>query len=810
MNITLQRFALIALAVCLWPLHAFAAESDGFVVKDIRIEGLQRLPVERVYAALPVAQGDYMDSQAVAETVRRLYGSGDFEDVQIGREGDQLVVVLSERPAIARLEIKGNKSIDEKQLKAGLKDAGLAEGEMFRRSTLEGVTGELQRQYVAQGRYDAHVEAEAVPLPRNRVALNIKIYEGSSARIRDINIVGNTQFDEKELRSVFELKPKGWWPISGRSRYSRERLSGDLEALRSFYLDRGYINFSVESTQVAVTPDRNSVYITINVDEGQRYNVGEVKLAGDIPIDETLLEPLIIVEKGETFSQRKVTYSTDLLSRRLGNEGYTFAEVNDFAEVNEETGEVDIVLYVDPGRKHYVRNVNFTGNIKTHDEVLRRELRQFEGAPANTALIDLSRERLQRLGFFSHVETDTPKVNDADDMVDVDFEVEEQPSGSIGANVGYSDASGFIFGANVSQNNFMGTGNRVSFGLSRSDIRESYNFSYLNPYYTLDGVSRGVSVYYSKIDFKKAYVASYAADRLGGTLHYGYPISEYSRLDFGVGVDNIKLKTGPWVAVDIENFLEKKGNSFDLFKGEIGLSTSTLNRGVMPDRGWSSSVGLELATPGSDYTFYKLNLEGQYYFPITNHWTLRAKAGVGYGSGYGDEKVLPFFENYYAGGIGSVRGFRSRSLGPRSPATRYENPPPYEDADGNMIYPVCSDTSCTQDRDPDPMGGNLLVESSLELIFPTPFAPESRSLRTFLFVDAGQVFQTGMKSHYNSATQWSGRYHSFDVDDIRYSAGVGLTWLTAIGPLGFSLGRPLNKKSGDESEFFQFTLGHVF
>lgn len=799
MKITLQRLGIILVAVCIWPLNTLAAESVKFQVKDIRIEGLQRLPVERVYAVLPVSKGDYMDNQTVAEIVRRLYSSGDFEDVQVGREGDQLVVVLSERPAIARLDIKGNKSIDEKQLKAGLKDAGLAEGEMFRRSTLEGVTGELQRQYVAQGRYDAHVETEAIPLPRNRVAIDIKIYEGSSARIRDINIVGNKQFDEKELRSVFELKPKGWWPISGRSRYSRERLSGDLEALRSHYLDRGYINFSVESTQVAVTPDRNSVYITINVDEGQRYNVGEIKFAGDIPIDEALLEPLVMIESGEVFSQRKVTYSTDLLSRRLGNEGYTFAEVHDYAAVNEETGEVDIVLYVDSGRKNYVRKINFTGNAKTHDEVIRRELRQFEGAPANTALIDLSRERLQRLGFFSHVETETPKVSDADDMVDVEFSVEEQPSGSIGANVGYSDASGFIFGANVSQNNFMGTGNRVSFGLSRSDIRESYNFSYLNPYYTLDGVSRGISLYYSKIDFKKAYVASYAADRLGATLHYGYPISEYSRLDFGVGVDNIKLKTGPWVAVDINDFLTKKGRDFDLFKGEMGLYTSTLNRGIMPDRGWSSSIGLELAAPGSDYTFYKVNLEGQYYFPITDKWTLRASADVGYGSGYGDEKMLPFFENYYSGGIGSVRGYRARSLGPRSPALNLEE--------------VCWDdpTSCQQDRDPDPMGGNLLVESSLELIFPTPFAAESRSLRTFLFVDAGQTFQTGVKSSdYKSSETWSGRYNSFDVNDLRYSAGVGLTWLTAIGPLGFSLGRPLNKKPGDESEFFQFTLGHVF
>jgi len=786
--------ALLTLSVT----HVTAQEFAQFRVQDIRIEGLQRLPAERIYSVLPVSKGDVVDERAVAETVRRLYASGDFEDVQVGRDNNSLVLILAERPSIAKLDIKGNKSIDSKQLKAGLKDAGLAEGEMFRRSTLDGITGELQRQYVAQGRYDASVEAEAVPLPRNRVALNIKIFEGSSARIRDINIVGNQTFSDKELRSVFQLKPKGWWPISGRSRYSKERLGGDLESLRSYYLDRGYINFSIESTQVSVTPDRESVYITINVDEGQRYNVGSVRLAGDIPVDEKLLEPLLVIEPGDTFSQQKATYTTELLSRRLGNEGYTFAEVQDHAEVNEETGEVDVVMYVQPGRKTYVNKVNFAGNIKTQDEVLRRELRQFEGAPANAALIDLSRERLERLGYFSQVEVDTPQVPNADDLVDVNYKVEEQPSGSIGANIGYSDGNGLIFGANVSQNNFMGTGNHVSFGLSRSDIRESYDFSYLNPYYTLDGVSRGFSLYYSKIDFKKAYVASYAADRLGAALNYGYPISEYSRLNFGVGVDNIKIRTGSWVAVDIYDFLEKEGNKFDLFKADASLRTSTLNRGFLADRGWSSSINFELASPGSDYTFYKVNLEGEYYFPLTNRWTLRAKGDVGYGDGYGDNKDLPFFENFYAGGIGSVRSYRSRSLGPRSPAVRYEH------ADD------CGAGNCTQDPDPDPMGGNLLVEASLELIFPTPFAAESRSLRTFLFLDGGQVFQTGASRSYLSSDRWSNRHTSFDLDELRYSAGVGLTWLTAIGPLGFSFGRPLNKKSGDESEFFQFTLGHVF
>ncbi|MBA3980153.1 MAG: outer membrane protein assembly factor BamA [Alcanivorax sp.] len=782
-----MRFVLVLLA-CAWlagtAFFQAAAASERFRVSDIRIEGLQRLPVDRVFSALPIQSGDMVGTSEVAEAVRRLYASGDFEDVQIGRDGDQLVILVSERPSVARLEIKGNRSIDESALRQGLRDAGLAEGEVFRRATLEMISGELQRQYVAQGRYDAQIETEAVPLPRNRVALNINIYEGSPARIRDINIVGNEVFSDRELRSIFELRPRRpWWPFGSRHRYSRERLSGDLERLRSYYLDRGYINFSMESTQVGVTPDRSEVYITINVDEGKRYRVGNVELAGDIPIDEDQLTPLLVIQEGQVFSQQLATYTADLLTRRLGNEGYSFAQVNDFPEVNEDDETVNITFYVDPGRKVYVRRVNFSGNVKTQDEVLRRELRQFEGAPANTALVDLSRQRLQRLGYFGLVEADTPRVVGAEDLVDVDFTVEEQPSGSIGANIGYSEASGAIFGASVSQNNFMGTGNRVSFAISRSDIRESYSFSHFNPYYTLDGVSRGFNLYYSKIDFGRAVVASYAADRLGGAVNFGYPISETSRLDFGVGVDNIDITVGDFVAIDILRFLEAKGYEFNFLKANASWQKSTLNRGILPDRGWSQRAGIEASVPGSDYLFYKLTWSGQRYFPMARNWTLRARSDIGYGDGYGDERVLPFFENFYAGGIGSVRGYRSRSLGVRSPAAIFEfqNPP-------------------VEDPDPDPLGGNFLVEGSLELIFPTPFAPDSRNVRTFLFVDGGQVFETEVEN---------ARF-DFDADEIRYAAGVGLTWLTAIGPLSFNFARPLNKQSGDDTEFFQFSLGQVF
>ncbi|MCK0152667.1 outer membrane protein assembly factor BamA [Alcanivorax sp. S6407] len=770
--------------VCLFAVSL--ANANGmlpFKVHDIRVEGLQRLPVERVYAELPIQAGDTVTRESVVRAVQTLFASGNFEDVQLGRDGDDLVVVVAERPSIARIELSGNKSIDEENLRKGLTEAGLAEGEVFQRSTLESIAGELERQYVSQGRYGASIKTESIALPRNRVALKIEIYEGKAARIRDINIVGNQLFDDEELLEDFELHSTGFWSfIKGDDKYSREKLSGDLERLRSFYLDRGYINFSIESTQVSVTPDRRSVFVTLNVVEGEQYTVNEVKLAGDLVVEEEQLKPLLIVKKGQVFSQQLVTYTNDLIKRRLGNEGYTFAEVRgQDHNADDENNTVDVTFYVEPGRKVYVRRINFSGNAKTTDEVVRRELRQFENAPANTSLVDLSRQRLQRLGYFSVVQADTPRVPNTEDLVDVEYTVEEQPSGSIGANVGYSDASGFIFGANVTQNNWRGSGNRVSFALSRSDVRDSYSFSHYNPYYTLDGVSRGFSLFFSEIDYDQTSVASYAADRLGGSVTFGYPISEYSRLSFGGTYERTDITTGDFVAVDIANFLITEGYLFDEYKLNASLSTSTLNRGIFPDRGWSSTLGLEVAVPGSDYGFYRANWTGQKYFPITQRWTLRMRSDVAYGDGYGSDPVLPFFENYYSGGIGSVRGYESRSLGPRSEGLSYF-------------------LNGTVDPDPDPIGGNLLTEASIELIFPTPFAPESRSVRTFLFVDAGNVFET----------ERDDIFADFEPQDIRTAAGIGLSWLTAIGPLSFNLAKALNDQPGDDTEVFQFSLGQTF
>lgn len=784
--------AMLAL-VCLMSAVSAWAQSVPFRVADIRVEGLQRLPVERVFRHLAIQKGDLVDRARLAEGVRSLYSGGDFDNVELARDGDVLLVIVQERPSIARIDISGNKSIETEELLKGLKAAGLTAGEVFKRSTLEGITGELERQYVSQGRYGASIETETTPLPRNRIALDIRINEGKPARIRDINIVGNEAFTDEELLKDFQLRASHLFSFfKGDDKYSRERLAGDLERLRSYYLDRGYVNAVIESTQVTVTPDRREVYIALSVTEGKRYKVRNVRLEGDLVVAEDQLTPLLVVREGQIFSQQLLTYTSDLLTRRLGNEGYTFAEVNGFTETNDEDDTVDVTFVVNPGRKVYVRRISFAGNNKTVDEVLRRELRQFEQAPANSALINLSRERLQRLGFFSTVEAETPRVPGAEDLVDVVYKVEEQPSGSIGANIGYSDASGLIFGANVSQNNFMGTGNRVSFALSRSDVRDSYNFSYLNPYYTLDGVSRGFSVYYTETDFSQTQVTEYGANRFGAAVNYGYPISEYARLNFGFGVDELEIVTGQYVAYVVQEFLNRQQqNNFRSLKLNGSWQISTLNRGLFPDRGWSQSVGVEVAVPGSDYQFYKVNWTGQRFFPLSRRLTLRARGDVAFGDGYGDDLMLPFYENYYSGGMGSVRGYRARTLGPVSgtylSVSNCENDPP----------------SCQPDPRPDPVGGNLLTEASLELLFPPPFAPDSRSVRTFFFFDVGNVWQTELSSGDEGAL-------SPALDELRYSAGVGLSWLTAIGPIGFSFARPLGKQPGDDTEVFQFSLGQTF
>lgn len=783
----MKRYLLPALLLILLAPGAFA---DAFQISDIRINGLQRVSAGSVFSALPLDIGQQVDDQALVEASRSLFRTGFFEDIQLGRDGNALVITVVERPSIAAIELEGNKAIESEALLAGLTAAGLAEGEIFQQATLDGVRNELLRQYVAQGRYSAGIETEVVAEPRNRVTLKIDINEGSVASIKNVNVVGNTVFTNDELTDLFELKSSNLLSFfRNDDKYSREKLSGDLERLRSWYLDRGYINMDIASTQVSITPDKKNVYVTVNVNEGELYTVSDVRLSGDLVVAEPEVRDLLLIEPGQVFSRQVMTSTSDLISRRLGNEGYTFANVNGIPDVNEEDRTVAVTFFVDPGKRAYVNRINFRGNTKTDDEVLRREMRQMEGGWASTYLIDQSKVRLERLGFFKEVDVETVQVPGADDLIDVNYTVEEQPSGSITASLGFAQGTGLILGGSISQNNFFGSGNRVSISANRSEYQTALSFGFLNPYFTVDGVSLGYNAFYRTTDYDELNVdiSSYAVDSYGAGFNIGYPISDTSRLSFGLTAQQDEIKEGVFTVQEIRDFLDTEGDSFTNFKFNTTWSQSTLNRGVFPDRGFSQSASLETTLPGSDLYFYKLDYRAQRFFPVSEALTLRMHTNLGYADRFGSTQRVPFYEHYYAGGIGSVRGFRDSTLGPKS-------------------TPSLNDP----DRDELPFGGNIKVTGGAELIFPVPFIQDQRSLRTVLFVDAGNVYDKYCSSNNLPSGDANPGCGKFDAGELRYSAGVGLSWITALGPLGFSLAAPLNSESADDTQVFQFTLGQTF
>ncbi|MBD9514058.1 MULTISPECIES: outer membrane protein assembly factor BamA [Pseudomonadaceae] len=791
----MKRFLLPA---ALSALMIAQVHAESFTVSDIRVNGLQRVSAGSVFAALPLNVGEQIDDRRLVEATRSLFKTGFFQDIQLSRDGNVLIVNVVERPSISSIEIEGNKAITTEDLMKGLKQSGLSEGEIFQRATLEGVRNELQRQYVAQGRYSAEIETEVVPQPRNRVALKININEGTVAAIAHVNVVGNTVFSEEDLTDLFELKTTNWLSFfKNDDKYSREKLSGDLERLRSYYLDRGYIHMDIASTQVSITPDKKHVYITVNVNEGEKYTVSDVKLSGDLKVPEDEVKKLLLVKKGQVFSRKVMTTTSDLITRRLGNEGYTFANVNGVPEPNDENKTVSITYVVDPGKRAYVNRINFRGNTKTEDEVLRREMRQMEGGWASTYLIDQSKQRLERLGYFKEVNVETPAVPGTDDQVDVNYSVEEQPSGSITASVGFAQSAGLILGGSISQNNFLGTGNKVSIGLTKSDYQTRYNFGFVDPYWTVDGVSLGYNAFYRKTDYDEldVDVSSYSVNSLGAGVSIGYPISETSRLTYGLTVQRDDIDTGAYTVDEIFDFIEKEGDSFTNFKASIGWSESTLNKGVLANRGHSQSLVLETTIPGSDLSFYKLDYRGQIFAPLTENYTMRFHTELGYGGAYGDTDRLPFYENYYAGGFNSVRGFKDSSLGPRSTPSKARSNGDGPDADGRYTDP---------DQDPEAFGGNILITGGAELLFPLPFVKDQRQLRTVLFYDIGNVFDTDCPI---STTQGC---DGVKFQDMAMSAGVGLTWITALGPLSFSLATPIKKPDNAETQIFQFSLGQTF
>lgn len=796
---------------CLAFLSFMAVAFDEFIITDIRIVGLQRVSIGSIFTAIPVSVGDKMNQGKVSEITKALFSTAQFNDIQVGKDGNALLISVLERPSISAIELDGNKALKSEDLLKGLEGAGIAEGQVYKRSTLNGMKSELVRQYASQGRYGAGVEIETINKPRNTIELKIIIDEGKSAKIKKVNIIGNEVFSDSDLMAGFELQEGKWYSfLSNKDKYSKEKLKGDIENLESFYLDRGYLKFSIESSQVSVSKDKKDVFITLSISEGVQYTIDEVNVIGDMPIEEKMYTPILDGLKDQIYSQAQITSIEEYLVNYLGNEGYTFAEVTGNPEINVEENTVSLIFLVQPGNRTYARKILFSGNYLTNDEVLRREMRQFEGAWASDNLIEGSKVRLERLGFFKEVSVETIPVPGTEDQVDIEFTVEEESTSSIGGSIGYSDF-GMNLGLNLSDNNFLGTGNRFNLAINKSVYQEAYNISFFDPYFTMDGVSRGYSVYYRVTDYGEYNVANYLTNSMGGGVQFGYPISDTTRIGLNLNIDNTDIDPGSLPSREIADFLASEGTVFDVLKAQAVWSRMTLNRGMFPTYGSSTDVMLQVTIPGSDLSYFKVDLKQKFYRPLGfANLVFGFNGELGYIGTYGDTEKTPFFENFYSGGPRSIRGFESNTLGPRvTPAPCYE----FNAKTGECPLIIDTDFDGTPDaiaQNPygyqqlrDPIGGNFLVEGSMQMIFKLPMIEDQRSMRSAFFLDFGNVFSTDCQPYQINCYEAS-------FDEMKYSVGVGVTWITGFGPMSFSFSQPFNDGIYDRTEEFQFTIGTVF
>ncbi len=759
----LCRYLILSIGLLVAVSGVYAAD---FVVRDIQVEGLQRISAGTVFNYLPVQVGSSISEKDYPDIIRALFKTGFFTDVNLERKGNVLVVTVVERPAIAEVKITGNSDISTEDLQKSLKEVGLAEGRVFDRALLDKVEQELLRLYYSRGRYAVQVKSQVQPLERNRVAVNIDIAEGAVASISQINIVGNKAFTEKELLGKLQSSTGGWFSFFSKDdQYSKQKLAADIETLRSFYLDRGYLKFNVDSSQVSITPDKKDVYVTINITEGEPYIIQDVQLTGDFGVvPEADLRALITLKPGETFSRAKVTETAKAVGERLGQEGYAFANVNTVPQVDDATQKVTLNFIVDPGKRVYVRRVNFQGNIKTQDEVLRREMRQMEGSWFSTKDIDRSKTRLQRLEYLESVNIETPAVPGASDQVDANFTVVERPSGSLMFGIGYGQESGILLNASVTQNNFLGTGNQLGLVLNNSQAGDNYSFSYTNPYYTPDGVSLGFRAFYQTIDGAQLNTANYVRNAAGALVNFGFPLNEFDTLRLSPGYQHIWIGTTTNTPIEIFEYLKENGDTYDQLTLDASWARDSRNRTIFPSSGSLNQIAGQFALPGSTAEFYKLNYRSINYFQLANWLTWSVGGEIGYGDGYSNTGGLPFFENFFAGGLRSVRGWKSNTLGPR-----YSND--------------------------EPSGGAFKTVANTQLILPVPFMEKSENVRVAAFFDIGNVFATPS---------------AFEANELRYSIGISGQWLSPLGPIVLSVAAPLNEQSGDETEVFQFSFGVPF
>jgi outer membrane protein insertion porin family len=791
-----RRLKFAALCLLL-PLSAFS--QDDFVVRDMRVEGLQRISEGTVFNYLPINIGDRVDAVRVQEAIRALYGQNLFDDIELRRDGDTLIIAVHERPSIESFTIEGNKDIKTEDLMESLRGVGLAKGRTFDQSVLDEVSGFLREQYYDQGKYGVVVETSVLDRPNNTVGVRIDVVEGERAKIRQVNIVGNQAFAEEDIREGFELDTANWlsW-FRQDDRYSKEALEGDLELLRSYYMDRGYADFRVDSTQVAISPNKQDIFVTIGIHEGELYTISDVKLVGEMVVPEQLLRAIVLASPGSVFNQNLLTQTAELMSFRLGEQGYANAEIEPVATLNHETKEAEITFYVDPKSRVYVRRINFNGIDEVDDEVLRREMRQLEGAYLSNLLVDRSKVRLQRLPYVENVVVNNTPVAGSPDLVDVDFDIEYRMPGQFSGGVGYSESQKLMLNGSIVHTNFLGSGNRVALQAVSGRFQKLYSLSHSDPYTNMDGVRRTISINYRDSTQFTSASSDFSTTSAGATIDYGYPISEFQMLSLGLSYQHAELlasssstlQAQEWVLNNGNPFIEDTGSGFSFFGTEFdsyeiiaGWTYDSRNRSLFANRGTRQQLVLSLAVPGSDVEYYSARYNFTKYIPLwKSKWVVRVNAELGISEALGDTTAAPPYKQFYGGGPQSVRGYKESYLGPR-------------DSFGN------------------PYGGNVLVASQLELILPLPEKWASQA-RASLFYDVGNVFNTGEVSFTDRLG--SPIEYKPEFDDLRTSVGIGVQWLAPLGLFRFSYAYPLNaykgndRYFGDEVERFQFSIGQAF
>lgn len=811
-NSYFKGFQVSAMTMAVMMVMSTHAQAADFVANDIAITGLQRVTIESLQSVLPFRLGQVVSEAQLADGVKALYATGNFSDVQVYHQEGRIIYQVTERPLIAEINFEGNRLIPKEGLQEGLKNAGLAVGQPLKQATVQMIETELANQYISQGYYNTEITVKQTMLDGNRVKLDMTFAEGKPARVVDINIIGNQHFSDADLIDVLAIKDNKINPLSKADRYTQEKLVTSLENLRAKYLNAGFVRFEIKDAKLNINEDKNRIFVEISLHEGEQYRFGQTQFLGNLTYTQAELEALLKFKAEEGFSQAMLEQTTNNISTKFGDDGYYYAQIRPVTRINDESRTVDVEYYIDPVRPVYVRRINFTGNFKTQDEVLRREMRQLEGALASNQKIQLSRARLMRTGFFKNVTVDTRPVPNSPDQVDVNFVVEEQPSGSSTIAAGYSQSGGVTFQFDVSQNNFMGTGKRVNASFSRSETREVYSLGMTNPYFTVNGVSQSLSGYYRKTKYDNKNISNYVLDSYGGSLSYGYPIDENQRISFGLNADNTKLRGGRFMGIsNVKQLMADGGkiqvdnngipdfkHDYTTYNATLGWNYSSLDRPVFPTQGMSHSVDLTVGF--GDKTHQKVVYQGNIYRPFIKKSVLRGYAKLGYGNN------LPFYENFYAGGYGSVRGYDQSSLGPRSQA--------YLTARRGQ-----------QTTLGEVVGGNALATFGSELILPLPFKGDwIDQVRPVIFIEGGQVFDTtGMDKQTIDLTQFKDPQATAEQNakaanrplltqdkQLRYSAGVGATWYTPIGPLSISYAKPLNKKQNDQTDTVQFQIGSVF